>query len=257
VSELPSVDSGGRFHRCARCGWLDERSQSPCLQCGAVVERVPQSTAPIELNVVRACGEPRERSIDEIQAIRDAISARAPVHLAPITRTAIVELDGRTLLVAPDEERRRVATRAILEGLAALRGEIALWSDDGFSHGSDRIRPANSLADADVVVLARALSLPRAQREALSSTRWLIVSDPDPLSKSLSSLYELVAITRPEIARTRRSFLARFSGVDRSPATQAALGSLLARVVLRVAPDAPLPAQLAALDRWLDAAPRG
>lgn len=251
------IDAHGRFRRCARCGWLDERSESRCAQCGAPAEQNTANTDAIELRVVRLAGELRERSLDDLRAIRDALATRSPPRLAPIARTALVELEGRALLVAPDEERRREATREVIAAIAAMRGELALWSDDAITHGDDRVRPAKSLTDAHVAVVTRALALSRAQRDALSAARWLIVSDPAPLCRSLASLYELVALARPELARTRRAFLARFNGADRTPAAQAALGALLARVVLRVSPETPLPPELAMLDRWLDAAPRG
>ncbi|MFO0556967.1 MAG: hypothetical protein U0269_03000 [Polyangiales bacterium] len=257
MSDSPAIDARGRFRRCTRCGWLDDRSESRCVQCGTLAEPHTPTTAAIGRRVVRSASEPRERSLDEIQAIRDAIATRSPLRLTPIARTALVDLDGRALLVAPDEQRRRDATREVIDAIAAMRGEVALWSDDASADRDDRVRPAKSLADADVVVVTRALALSRAQRDALSAVRWLIVSDPAPLSKSIASLYELVALTRPELARTRRGFLARFTGADRTPAAQAALGSLLARVVLRVSPETPLSPELAMLDRWLDAAPRG
>lgn len=252
-----AIDLHGRFHRCERCGWLDDRAGSRCVQCGAAKTKSTATTVPIELRVVRSTGELRERSLDEIQAIRDAIATRAPARLSPIAHEALVELDGRSLLVAPDEQRRREATREILDAIVTIRGEVALWGDEPITDAVEQIRPVKSLTDADVAVVARALSLSRSQRDSLAAVRWLIVSDPAPLSKSLASLYELVAITRPELARTRRAFLSRFNGADRTPSAQAALGSLLARVVLRVSPDIQLPPEQALLDRWLDAAPRG
>lgn len=256
MSDPLRFDLRGRFHRCAHCGWLDERTHSHCLQCGRAAEPPRWTSVPIELQIVRSRGALQERSLDHIQRIRDALAARPAVRLTPIAHQALVKLDGRLLLVAPDAQRRREAAREILAAIASIRGELTLWSDEPITDASERIQPVTALADAHVAVVARALALPHAQRAALAAVRWLIVSDPAPLCQSLHSLYELVAMTRPELARTRRAFLSRFNGAHRTAVTQAALGSLLARVVLRVSPEVPLPPELALLDRWLDAAPR-
>lgn len=252
-------DAHGRFVRCARCEWLDDRASLRCVQCG--LERAAPPLAPpptIELRIERLTPEMHSRSVSEIAAIRDALVERSKPTLSPLARRAIVEHTGRLWLLASNDERWSAAAHEIFAAIAVMRGGLDAWSDEALER-TPLVRAAKSLTNAQCAVVRRALSLSRSQRDALRSVRWVIVADPAPLARSLASLHELIAIARPEIARTRRAFTARFAGIDRagSGADVASLGALLSRVALRVDEDAPLTGGVAQIERWLDAAPRG
>jgi hypothetical protein len=257
VTDAPSrwgLSSAGRFARCSRCGWLDEAGSSPCAQCGLARERVERAPPPtIALSVERRTPTIREAPVGALASISASVSA-AP-RVSETARRAVDELGGRLVLLAPTDESWANAALDVVESVAVTRGSLDVWTDLPQLAIGPIARRVAAIDQAECVVAARALSLSRAQREALSVCAWLIAADPAPLVRSLASLHELLALVRPELAGTRRSFVARFG---RGPAAtdDAALGALLAQTTLRVEGDHPLAPALAPLQRWLDAAPR-
>jgi ribosomal protein L37E len=248
------LSSTGRFARCSRCGWLDDAANSPCAQCGLPRELRERQQAPaVALSIDRRAPAIREAPVGAIAGITASITA-AP-RASDTARRAIDDLGGRIVLLAPSDASWERAALDIVEWLAATRGSLDVWTDVARLSIGPIARRVPAIDQAECVVVARALSLSRAQREALSARPWLIAADPAPLARSLASLHELLALVRPELAGTRRAFVARFG---RGPAATdaAALGALLARITLRVEADQPLAPALAPLQRWLDAAPR-
>lgn len=171
---------------------------------------------------------------------------------------ALSAMGGRALLLAPSRSSFVSHACQIAAELGEARGELAVFAPSTAREALGALRVVDRPQDASLAVLDAPLSLPRAQREAVREVPWLVAAATDALSRSLASLHELLALVRPELAGTQRSFSARFGRVDRDGRTldDSALAALLARATIRVEPELPLEAPLALLDRWLAAAPR-
>ncbi len=261
-----AIDPRGRFRRCCRCGWLDARTESTCAQCGLRVEddsAIISDATRVELTVVHAQTSLVECSPNALASLRVALANAEPLVSDALVRHALVTLGGRVVLIAPSHERWIAAAAQIVAALAAMRGALTAWTDVDRARFSSMICWSEQLSSAQCAIVTAPLALDRASKDALRTVPWAIIDARAAFASGrlLTALHEVVSLARPELAGTRRSFIANFAGIERvdshtNAMEEAALATLLSRVVLRVDESSALPDELAPIGRWLAAAAR-
>ncbi len=262
MNEVLRVALDGSSSRCARCGWLDASTERTCAQCGAT--RAPGAeltvqTAPVAF--AHHTPSPLHVAASEWAAALDRVRAGPrSVPLEPRVRETLARHHARCVVLSERSEEFVRHVGSVAEALRGRRGSILIHcvgSSDALRSVGDPPRERSDLPS--LCVTDRALSLSAKERRVFEGAAYALVCEPDPLRDGLTSLHAVLSLARPELASTRRSFLARFGRVAAGvPAhDHAALGALLTEGVLLLDARASERGPLALIHRWMDAAPRG
>jgi hypothetical protein len=266
--EMPPLALDGTCVRCDRCGWLDERSTARCAQCEAPLPQGRSLSVELEPLVV----EHRELPLVAVTpaawtaALRGLRAPLPDESLDPAVRETLARHHARCAVLAERAEAVHRHAEAVADALRARRGHILIHGVGSpcllAALGEASKREVTDSSPALLFVTDRALSLTAKDRRELDRAPYALVSDPHPLREGLVSLHALLALVRPELASTRRSFLGRFAGAlgGSSVHLDAALGTLLSDAIVLLdehPPEVGGFGPIGPIRRWIAAAARG